>query len=99
MARPLCGWARPWRHGSFSLSLSSRTPKALSIPKLIAGAFVVESIFAWPGVGRLCITAIFNRDFPVIQAYVLVMAVLFVVFNLASDIWIAWLDPRERQGV
>ena len=74
------------------------TALGMSIPKLIAGAFVVESIFAWPGVGRLCITAIFNRDFPVIQAYVLVMAVLFVVFNLASDIWIAWLDPRERQG-
>jgi len=74
------------------------TALGMSIPKLIAGAFVVESIFAWPGIGRLCITAIFNRDFPIIQAYVLIMAVLFVLFNLASDVFVAWLDPRERGG-
>ena len=53
----------------------SATALAMSIPKLIAGAFVVECIFAWPGIGRLCVTAIFNRDFPVIEAYVLLMAV------------------------
>ena len=74
------------------------TALGMSIPKLIAGAFVVESIFAWPGVGRLCVTAIFNRDFPVIQAYVLIMAVMFVLFNLASDVFVAWLDPRESRG-
>ena len=68
----------------------------MSIPKLMAGAFVVESIFAWPGIGRLCISAIFNRDFPIIQAYVLILAVLFVLFNLISDLFILWLDPRER---
>ena len=50
----------------------------MSLPKLVAGSFVVECIFAWPGLGRLCVTAIFNRDLPVIQAYVLLMAVLFM---------------------
>ena len=86
------------RHILLNSLRGASTALGMSIPKLVAGAFVVESIFAWPGVGRLCITAIFNRDFPVIQAYVLVMSVLFVLFNLASDIWIAWLDPRERQS-
>ena len=75
----------------------SATALAMSIPKLIAGAFVVECIFAWPGIGRLCVTAIFNRDFPVIEAYVLLMAVYFILFNLAGDIFTAWLDPRPRR--
>ena len=69
----------------------------MSLPKLIAGTFVVESIFAWPGIGRLCVTAIFNRDFPVIQAYVLIMAVLFVVSNVLVDILSAAIDPRLRK--
>ncbi len=77
---------------------AAATALGMSIPKLVAGAFVVESIFAWPGLGRLCVTAIFNRDFPVIQAYVLIMAVMFVVFNLLSDLFVHWLDPRERQS-
>lgn len=71
----------------------------MSIPKLVAGAFVVECIFAWPGIGRLCVSAIFNRDFPVIEAYVLITSTLFVLFNLASDLFIAWLDPRERMAL
>ena len=53
---------------------SSLTALGMSIPKLIAGTVIVENIFAWPGVGRVCVDAIFNRDFPVIQAYILLMA-------------------------
>lgn len=69
----------------------------MSLPKLVAGSFVVECIFAWPGLGRLCVTAIFNRDLPVIQAYVLLMAVLFVAGNLCMDICAGLLDPRLRE--
>lgn len=69
----------------------------MSIPKLIAGAFVVETIFAWPGIGRLCVEAIFNRDLPIVQAYVLIMGTLFIVCNLISDVVILLLDPRERR--
>ena len=76
---------------------ASLTALGMSLPKLIAGTFVVESIFAWPGIGRLCVTAIFNRDLPVIQAYVLIMAVLFVVSNLLVDILSAAVDPRLRK--
>ena len=76
---------------------SSIAALGMSIPKLIAGTVIVENIFAWPGVGRLCITAIFNHDYPVIQAYVLLMAVLFVGCNLLVDIITMLLDPRLRK--
>lgn len=75
----------------------SVTALGMSIPKLVAGTFVIESIYAWPGLGRLCVSAIFNRDMPVIVGYVLVTAVLFIVFNLLSDLALAALDPRERR--
>lgn len=74
------------------------TALGMSIPKLVAGTFVIENIFAWPGIGRLCVSAIFNRDLPVIIAYVLVMAVFFILFNLLSDLALAALDPRARRG-
>ena len=76
---------------------SSLTALGMSIPKLIAGTVVVENIFAWPGVGRVCVDAIFNRDFPVIQAYILLMAVMFVVCNLLVDIFSVAIDPRMRK--
>lgn len=70
----------------------------MSIPKLLAGSVVVENLFALNGVGRLCIQAIFGRDYPMIQAYVLVMAGLFLIFNLVIDVLHHWLDPRLRKG-
>lgn len=73
------------------------TALGMSIPQLIAGSVVVENIFAWPGIGRLCVTAIFNRDYPVIQAYVLMMGFLFVFCNLAVDILHCFMDPRLRR--
>ena len=73
------------------------TAIGMSIPQLIAGTIVVENVFAWPGLGKLCITSIFNRDYPVIQAYVLMMGVLFVFFNLMFDIIQCMADPRLRQ--
>ena len=76
---------------------SSLTALGMSIPKLIAGTVIVENIFAWPGVGRVCVDAIFNRDFPVIQAYILLMAVLFVICNLLVDILSVAIDPRIRK--
>ncbi|WP_033569701.1 nickel/cobalt ABC transporter permease [Dickeya undicola] len=68
----------------------------MSIPKLIAGTVVIENIFAWPGVGRLCLSAIFNRDYPMIQAYMLLMALLFLGFNFLTDVLQVRLDPRIR---
>ena len=71
----------------------------MSIPQLIAGTIVVENVFAWPGIGKLCIASIFNRDYPVIQAYVLMVGTLFVAFNLISDIIQYVSDPRLRKEV
>lgn len=68
----------------------------MSVPKLAAGAFVVETIFAWPGIGRLAVQAVFNRDLPVIQAYVFFTAILFVLCSLLGDLILYALDPRER---
>ena len=85
-----------WRHIFRNSLQSTLTGLGMSLPKLMAGTFVVETIFAWPGLGWLCVTAIFNRDFPVIQAYVLLMAVLFVGCNLLVDILCAAIDPRLR---
>lgn len=70
----------------------------MSIPQLISGTIVVENVFAWPGLGTLCISSIFNRDYPVIQTYVLLIGVLFVVFNLLFDILQTASDPRMRKG-
>ena len=69
----------------------------MSIPQLISGTIVVENVFAWPGLGTLCISSIFNRDYPVIQTYVLLIGVLFVGFNLLFDILQTISDPRMRK--
>ncbi len=63
---------------------------------LLGGAIVCEMIFAWPGVGRLMIFAIYNRDFPLVEAAVFVMAMVFVLGNLLVDLCYAWLDPRIK---
>ncbi|MGL5253553.1 MAG: nickel/cobalt ABC transporter permease [Brevinema sp.] len=70
----------------------------LTIPQLISGTIVVENVFAWPGLGTLCITSVFNRDYPVIQAYVLLVGVLFIISNLTFDIIQAVIDPKFRVG-
>ena len=69
----------------------------MSIPQLISGTIVVENVFSWPGLGTLCISSIFNRDYPVIQTYVLLIGVLFVMFNLLFDILQTASDPRLRK--
>jgi len=61
---------------------------------LLGGAVITETIFAWPGVGRLAVDAIFSRDYPLVQAIVAMLATLFVVINLAMDLLYTYLDPR-----
>lgn len=76
---------------------STITSLGMSLVQLIAGTFVIENIFSIPGIGRLCITAIFNRDYPIIQAYILMMGCLFVFCNLFVDILQMLIDPRLRE--
>lgn len=68
----------------------------LQFAQLLGGAVVTETIFAWPGIGRLVVEAIFNRDFPVVQGVVLVVSLIFVTVNLLVDLAYAALDPRVR---
>ncbi|AIQ47370.1 nickel transporter permease NikB [Paenibacillus sp. FSL R7-0273] len=69
----------------------------MAVPIILGSTVVVESIFAWPGLGSLTVNSILGRDFPVIQAYVLVLAVSFVLFNTLSDLINAALDPKLRK--
>ena len=73
---------------------SSLNALGMSVVKLVAGTFIIENIFVLPGIGRLCVQAIFGRDYPIIQAYVLIMGVLFVVCNLIVDVVSCYIDPR-----
>ena len=66
----------------------------LEIGVLLGGAVITETIFAWPGVGRLAVDAIFSRDYPLVQAIVAMLATLFVVINLVMDMVYTYLDPR-----
>lgn len=61
---------------------------------LLGGAVIIETVFAWPGVGRLIVQAILDRDYPVVQAAVMMLAVVFVVMNLLVDLVYVWLDPN-----
>jgi peptide/nickel transport system permease protein len=72
------------------------TITGLNFGGLLAGAFVTETVFAWPGIGRLAIQSIYARDYPVVQCVVLLSAMLFVVVNLAIDALYGLLDPRIR---
>ena len=70
----------------------------LSIGSLLGGTAIVESIFMWDGVGKLAVDAINMRDYPMIQAYVMWMAIIYVCVNLMTDLSYQWLDPRIRLG-
>lgn len=76
-------------------SMSSiMTIVALAVGTLMGGSVVVESIFNWPGIGKLAMDSITARDYPVIQGFVLIMAVVYVLVNLFTDLFHHWLDPR-----
>ena len=72
------------------------TATGMHIGELLGGALVIETIFAWPGVGRFAVSAVLNRDFPVMQCFTLLLTTLLVLCNLVVDICYAWLDPRTR---
>ena len=72
------------------------TAVGMHVGELLGGAVVIESIFSWPGVGRFAVSAIYNRDYPVMQCFLLFMVAIFVFCNLLVDICYAALDPRIR---
>ena len=88
-----------WKNVMKSSMLTIITLLALSIGNLLGGTAIIESIFMWDGVGKLAVDAITMRDYPVIQAYVVWMAVIYVLVNLITDLLYHRLDPRIRLGV
>lgn len=90
-----------WRILFFSVlkscSVMLITLLALSIGSLLGGTAIVETLFSWDGVGKMAVDAILMRDYPLIEAYVVWMAILYVTVNLAADLLYAWIDPRVRQ--
>ena len=98
-ARGVRGRVILWRSVLRSAMLTIITLLALSIGSLLGGTAIIESIFMWDGVGKLAVDAITMRDYPLIQAYVVWMAVIYVTVNLITDILYNALDPRIRLGV
>ena len=88
-----------WKNVMKSSMLTIITLLALSIGNLLGGTAIIESIFMWDGVGKLAVDAITMRDYPVIQAYVVWMAIIYVMVNLITDLLYHRLDPRIRLGV
>ena len=84
------------RHALKNALIPITTIIGLQFGSLLGGAYIIENIFGWPGMGRLATQAVFNRDFPVVQGTVLVGAVIYSFANLAVDLLYAWLDPRIR---
>lgn len=78
--------------------LSFITLLSLSVGSLLGGTAIIESIFMWDGVGKMAVDAILMRDYPIILAYVVWLAVIYVIFNLITDILYHYLDPRIRLG-
>jgi peptide/nickel transport system permease protein len=85
-----------WKHALRNAAIPVITIVGLELGTLLGGAVITETIFAWPGVGRLSVQAIYNRDYPLVQASVFVLASIFVLVNLAVDLVYTYLDPRIR---
>jgi peptide/nickel transport system permease protein len=86
------------KHSLKNASLPIITITGLQLGTLLGGAIVTETVFAWPGMGRLAVESIYNRDYPVVQSAVFIAAVLFVVINFSLDILYGILDPRIREA-
>jgi peptide/nickel transport system permease protein len=86
------------RHALVNMLIPVVTVVGLQLGQLLGGAVIVESVFAWPGVGRLLLDAISNRDYPLVQAAILFITGGFIAINLLVDLSYGYLDPRIRRG-
>src|SRR5690606_41171356 len=94
-------FSRDWSSDVCSSDLNSLVPvltyMGAFFATMVTGAVVIETVFGWPGIGRLAYEAIVDRDYPLMQGVVLVMTALFMLANLAVDLLHAWIDPRVRR--
>jgi peptide/nickel transport system permease protein len=94
LAKGLSYWKVLWRHALKNALIPVITVTGLEFGYLLGGAILTETIFGWPGLGRLVVEAVKARDYPVVQASVLVIAFTFVMVNSLTDLLYAWVDPR-----
>jgi ABC-type dipeptide/oligopeptide/nickel transport system permease component len=94
----LSSWAIVRRHSLRNAALPTLAFVGLQLGFLLGGAVVVEGVFAYPGIGQLALQAVANRDLPVVQAFVVVVATSIVVVGFVTDALARWLDPRLREA-
>ncbi|MDP3062568.1 MAG: ABC transporter permease [Chloroflexota bacterium] len=97
-AKGVSEWKVIWKHAFRNAVLQPLTLAATTLAGFIGGAVVIERVFAWPGVGRLALEAVWNTDYPTLTAVVLLWTLGFVVMNFIADLMYAYLDPRVRYG-
>ena len=85
-----------WKHGLKNALLPVITFAVMLFVQFLGGAVVTETVFAWPGLGRLILESITTRDYPIVQAGVLVLSALYLIGNLCVDVLYSWLNPRIR---
>lgn len=85
-----------YKHALKNAMIPVITIIGLELGSLLGGAILVETVFAWPGIGRLLVTAIANRDYPMLQGIVFIISFFFVMLNIAVDLFYSYLDPRIR---
>jgi ABC-type dipeptide/oligopeptide/nickel transport system permease component len=87
-----------FQYGLRNAAIPLVTVIGLEFGVLLGGAVITETVFAWPGVGRLAVESIFARDYPIVQATVILLASIFVLINILVDVLYSFLDPRVREG-
>ena len=97
-AKGLSMGAVVWRHALRNAWLPVVTLLGLQLGALLGGAVITETVFSWPGIGSLLVESIQKRDYPVVQACVLVISLIYVLVNTLTDLVYAWIDPRIRLG-
>lgn len=95
-AKGLSEWTITIRHGLRNALLPVLTLLGLQLGALLGGAVITETVYSWPGVGSLVVEAIQRRDYPVVQASVLLISFSYVMVNVFTDLAYAWVDPRVR---
>jgi peptide/nickel transport system permease protein len=83
-----------FRHAARNALIPVITIMALDLAGLFSGAIITETIFSWPGIGRLFIQSMYARDYPILMGILMIGSFMVVFFNLIADLVYAWLDPR-----
>ncbi len=97
-AKGLTGRVLLFKHALRNAALPVLTVLGLHFGQMLGGALIVESIFAWPGMGRLAVQAVLGRDFPVVQGAAIMGSAIFIAVNLTVDLLYGWVDPRLRSA-